>query len=78
MCNNRIEKDNQNVDVKRQETKISIKNSKNLYDNLNSKNLYDNLSSNTLFEFENKKQHSNKIVNKFLTKKAILKRLYIN
>ena len=36
--------------------------------------MYDNLSSNTLFEFENKKQHSNKIVNKFLTKKAILKR----
>ena len=65
MYNNRIEKDNQNVDVKRQEKKISIK---------SSKNLYDNLSSNTLFENENKKQHSNKIIKKFLNKKAILKR----
>ena len=65
MYNNRIERDNQNVDVKRQEKKISIE---------SSKNLYDNLSSNTLFKFEIKKQHSNKIVNKFLTKMAILKR----
>ena len=65
MYNNRIEKDNQNVDVKRQEKKISIK---------SSKNLYDNLSSNTLFENENKKQHSYKIIKKFLNKKAILKR----
>ena len=65
MYNNRIEKDNQNVDVNRQEKKISIK---------NSKNLYDNLSSNTLFEFENKKQYSKKIVGKFLAKKIISKR----
>ena len=57
-----LTKDNQNVDVKRQEKKISIK---------NSKNLYDNLSSNTLFEFENKKQHRNKIIKSFLIKKDI-------
>ena len=62
---NRIEKENQKVDVKRQEKKVSIK---------SSKNLYDNLSSNTLFGNENKKQHSNKIVKKFLTKKMISKR----
>ena len=43
MYNNRIERDNQNIDVKRQEKKISIK---------SSKNLYDNLSSNTLFEMK--------------------------
>ena len=56
LYDNRIERDYQNVDVKRQEKKISMK---------NSKNLYDNLSSNTLFEFENKKQHSNKIIKTF-------------
>ena len=65
MYNNRIERDNQNVDVKRQEKQISIK---------SSKNLYDNLSSNTLVEKQNKKQHSNKIIKNFLNKKAILKR----
>ena len=43
LYDNRIEKENQKVDVKRQEKKVSIK---------STKNLYDNLSSNTLFENE--------------------------
>ena len=37
LYNNRIEKENQKVDVKRQEKQVSIKNTKNLYDNLSSK-----------------------------------------
>ena len=65
LYNNRIEKENQKVDVKRQEKKISIK---------STKNLYDNLSLNTLFENENNKQRSNKIIKKILAKKMISKR----